>query len=135
MMSPAMKTGLIRVGALVSILWVLAVCLVAFSESRDEGKLCSVTDTVVNRACHQFFWDWKRAEDDDLPATAEAQDDKDKEIHVRLGKLKFDLGRARPLEHRFNPARFVAGLFGPLIALWGLGFGIVWCMAGFQKKA
>jgi hypothetical protein len=136
MVSPAMKTGLIRVGTLLSIVWVVIVGAVAFRESQDQGKLCGATDMTVSRACHQFFWDWKRPDNDDDPAAQQGeQDDKDKSIHLHIGKLKIDVQRARPLEHRFNPVHFAVGLLGPLAALWGIGFGIVWCLAGFQKKA
>lgn len=137
MMSPAMKTGLIRVGVLLSVVWVLAVSAVALHEGRDEGKLCGVTDATVSRACHQFFWEWRRPADDDNPAAAtqEPKDGKDQSIRLRLGKLSLDLRRDRPLVHRFNPVRFAVGMFGPLVALWGFGFGLAWCMAGFQKKA
>lgn len=131
-----MKSGLVRVGALLSVLWVVVVGAVALHENQDQSKLCGATDMTVSRACHQFFFEWKRPADDDNPAAAqqEQQDDKDKGIHIHIGKINVDVQRARPLEHRFNPVHFALGLFGPLAALWGIGFGVVWCMAGFQKQ-
>jgi hypothetical protein len=132
-MSPAMKTGFVRVGVLLSILWILVVAGIAFHEGHDESKLCSVSDMTVAQSCHQFFWVWQRPEDAQNPQASSDQDQKDQGIHIHIGKLNLDVARGKPLEHHINVEHLIIGLFGPLIVLWGIGFGIFWCVAGFAK--
>ena len=131
-MSPSTKTGLFRVGIVLSILWVLIVAGVTLHESQDESKLCSATDMTLPQPCHQFFWTWKRPDDSAQPQK-QAKEDKDQGIHIHFGKINVDVERAMPLEHHLNVEHLLLGLFGPLIAIWGIGFGIVWCAEGVAK--
>ena len=137
-MSPSLKTGLVRLCLLLTILWVVIVGGVTLHESMDQPKLCSASDMVVAPACHQFFWMWKRpdeADDEQVAAKADDQDAKDQGIHVHIGKINIDVQRSRPLEHRINAEHLVMGLLVPLVLFWGIGFGVAWCVDGFKKKA
>ena len=133
-MSPSTKTGLFRIGILLSIIWVLAVGAITLQEGQDQSKLCSATDMTLPRPCHQLFWSWERPQDKtQQQQAAKNGDDKDQGIHIHIGKINVDVERGQPLEHHLNVAHLLLGLFGPLLALWGIGYGVVWCVEGFSK--
>ncbi len=132
-MSPAMKTGLVRVGVLFSILWILVVAGIAAHEGHEESKLCSVSDMTVAQSCHQFFWMWQRPEEAQNPQGPNADEQKNQGIHIHIGKLNLDVERGKPLEHHLNAEHLIIGILAPLLALWGIGVGVAWCMAGFTK--
>lgn len=132
-MSPSTQTGLFRVCLMLSFLWVLVVGVITFHESQEQGKLCSSSDMLVAPSCHQFFWVWKRPDDDAPEPASKDPDQKGQGIHVHIGKINLDIERAHPLEHKINVEHLVLGLLAPLAAIWGLGFGFAWCADGFRK--
>lgn len=141
-MASSVNTGLIRIGILLSVIWVLAVGAFAFAEGNRRNDLCAITPETG--PCKRFFWKWENppratstvdALDENKEQKAEAEKPKRGFLTRKLAAaIVKGVETVKGREFRPQPGRIAAAIFGPLALFWALGFGVVWCVAGFRKK-
>ena len=134
----AVSQGMIRIGILLSIIWIAAVAAFVVMEGQHRNGLCAITPK--GPGCKRHFWAWETPPG--AKPAAEAVDEKPAEGEKPRGILARKLAEAinkqvdkiESREFRLKPARVAGAIFGPLALFWALGFGVAWCVAGFRPK-
>lgn len=128
----AVNQGMLRVGVLLSALWMVAVGAFAVIEGQHRNDACAITPKLG--ACRFYFWAWETpvaATKPVQPREGEQPEEKFKRAIVKALVDVVEETKAR--EFRLQPQRLLAVMFGPLLFFWGVGFGVAWCIKGFQQ--
>jgi hypothetical protein len=137
--SRPVNRGLLRVGVLLSFLWLMCVGGVAVQEGHNRSEVCAITPEVGN--CHRYFWSWQWSDAAKADAAAARNDFgamidgalKNPEMALKhVGTLMNKYGADKAAEYKLDSVFFAEMLLGPLIFLWGFGLGLAWCIAGFR---
>lgn len=144
-MAVSLSTGFVRIGVLLSVVWVLGVFAMVIIESNKRNNLCAATPTV--RMCKHMFWAWETPEGDktlpgektaETPAAEEKPEAPRPLGHVLARKIAEGIVRqiekVESREFKIQPQRVAMGIFGPLALFWALGYGIAWCVMGFKQQ-
>lgn len=144
-MASSLSTGFIRIGILVSAIWVLAVVGFVLVEGNKRNDLCAITPETGR--CKGMFWKWEtppRAtstvdaleENKQRKAEEQAAQEKPKGFLTRKLAAAVARGVETVQSREFRPqwSRIAGAIFLPLALFWAFGFGVAWCVAGFSKK-
>lgn len=137
-MASKLNRGFIRIGILLSIVWIIVVAGTAAHEAGDRREFCAMTPTLGH--CRHFFYTWQSDNGDgargsDADESAGGDDRKKAErLLLDFGKVMLKVETGQPPVYRLNAENLILALFAPLLALWALGFGLAWCAAGFKEN-
>lgn len=130
----AISKGMVRVGVLLSVIWVLAVGAMVGIDGNRRNNACAAAP--VTGLCRHFFWAWELppvvADKPAQPKEGEKAEDRLRRALVHtLAKV---IEETQEREFRLRPDRIALAIFAPLLLGWGLGFGVAWTMQGFKEE-
>lgn len=130
----SLSRGLARIGVLLSIVWIVIVAGTAAHEAQDKQEICAMTPDLGH--CRHFFYTWQSDNERTEREDDSARDDRKRpeRLLLNLGKVMLKVESGRPPVYRLDAQNLLLAIFAPLLALWGLGVGIVWCADGFRAK-
>ncbi len=131
-MASTVNTGLVRVGVLLSIVWVIFIAGFVMMEGQRRNGLCAAAPQYGY--CRHIFWAWETPPGAELTAAQQQEPPEEQLKRVLIKKLAQAIDNVKQREFRLQPGRILFALFGPLALCWSLGYGVAWCAAGFKPK-